>query len=78
MARSDEAQLSFTDLEFQRQGIQLDCELQAIADFLEQHQELIEHIRTDLLRGLKHPHSGRQGLSPAQVLRGLVLMRIKN
>jgi transposase, IS5 family len=78
VARSDQAQLSFTDLEFQRQGIQLNPELQTIADFLDQHQELIEHIRADLLRGLQKPDSGRQGLTPTQVLRCLVLMRIKN
>ena len=78
MARDNQAQLSFTDLEFQQQGIQLDPELQTIADFLDQRQELIAHIRADLLRGLKHPDSGRDGLSPTQVLRCLVLMRIKN
>jgi hypothetical protein len=40
MARNDQAQLSFADLEFQQQGDQLDPELQAIADFMDQHQEL--------------------------------------
>jgi IS5 family transposase len=78
MARNDQTQLSFTDLEFQQQGVQLDPELQAIADFLDQHQELIAHIRADLLRGLKRPDAGRDGLTPSQVLRCLVLMRIKN
>ena len=78
MARNDQAQLSFADLEFQQQGVQLDPELQAIADFLDQHEELIAHIRADLLRGLRRPDSGREGLTPTQVLRGLVLMRIKN
>ena len=78
MARNDQVQLSFIDLELQRQGIQLDPELQTIADFLDQHQALLEHIRADLLRGLKSPHRGRQGLTPTQVLRCLVLMRIKN
>jgi transposase, IS5 family len=78
MARNDQAQLSFTDLEFQQQGIQLDPELQTIADFLDQHHEFITHIRADLLRGLKQPDSGRDGLTPSQVLRCLVLMRIKN
>jgi transposase, IS5 family len=78
LARTDQAQLSFTDLEFQQQGIQLDPNLQTIADFLDQYRELLEHIRADLLRGLKHPHAGRQGLTPTQGLRCLVLMRIKN
>jgi IS5 family transposase len=78
MARNDQAQLSFADLEFLRQGIHLDPELQTIADFLDQYHELIAHIRADLLRGLKRPDSGREGLTPSQVLRCLVLMRIKN
>lgn len=35
-------------------------------------------IRLDLERGLKRPAMGRGGLTPAQVLRSLVLMRIKS
>jgi hypothetical protein len=31
-----------------------------------------------LVRGLKHPNSGRDGITPAQTLRSLLLMRIKN
>jgi transposase, IS5 family len=38
----------------------------------------LTELRADLVRGLKHPTSGRQGLSPSQVLRSIVLMRIKN
>jgi transposase, IS5 family len=78
MARTDQAQLSFADLEFHQQGIALDPVLQTIAHFLDQHQEIINRVRADLFRGLKHPTRGRQGLSPSQVLRSLVLMRIKN
>ena len=78
MARYDQAQLSFADFEFQQQGVQLEPELQTIADFLDQHQKLIEHVRADLVRGLRNPNSGRNGLTPSQVLRGLVLMRVKN
>src|SRR5690348_4099555 len=78
MARTDQAQLSFADLEFHHHGVALDPVLQAIADFLDRHQELIAQVRADLLRGLKKPTSGREGLTPSQVLRSLVLMRIKN
>lgn len=78
VARTDQAQLSFADLAFQQQGIQLHPQLQTIADFLHQHQKLIEHVRADLLRGLKNPDEGRHSLTPSQVLRSLVLMRIKN
>ena len=38
----------------------------------------IECIRRDLVRGLKQPGSGRHGLTATQVLRSLVLMRLKN
>lgn len=45
---------------------------------LEEHQELIEQVQVDLQRGLKRPGMGRHGLTPPQVLRSLVLMRVKN
>jgi IS5 family transposase len=35
-------------------------------------------VRCDLVRGLKNPGKGRRGLTASQVLRSLVLMRIKN
>jgi IS5 family transposase len=52
--------------------------LKAISRFLDDQPDLIERIRGDLLRGLKKPGSGRGGLTPSQVLRSLVLMRLKN
>ena len=61
-----------------RQGMRLEPLLQAISDFLEDQQEMIERVRGDLVRGLKRPGSGRRGLTPQQVLRALVLMRVKN
>ena len=78
MSRSANSQLSFADWEFLRQGVVLERELQAIADFLDDHVEMIEAIRGDLRRGLKNPDTGRKGLSPPQVLRSLILMRVKN
>jgi IS5 family transposase len=39
---------------------------------------LVERVRRDLVRGLKQPDHGRRGLTAAQVLRALVLMRVKN
>src|SRR5437588_677304 len=39
---------------------------------------MIEAVRRDLQRGLKNPGTGRNGLAPQQVLRSLILMRIKN
>src|SRR5712692_2138551 len=61
-----------------RQGMRLEPLLQAIADFLDDQKEMIERVRRDLVRGLKKPGSGRRGLTPQQILRALVLMRVKN
>jgi hypothetical protein len=35
-------------------------------DFLADHAELVEQVRQDLERGLKNPHTGRNGLTPSQ------------
>jgi IS5 family transposase len=78
MGRSAEPQISFADLEFSQQGIFLDPILQTISDFLEQHAAMVEQVQADLRRGLKKPTTGRHGLTPSQVLRSLVLMRVKN
>src|ERR1700693_4283686 len=61
-----------------RQGVRLEPLLEAISDFLDHQREMIERVRRDLVRGLKKPRSGRRGLTPRQVLRALVLMRVKN
>src|SRR5258706_7863467 len=70
--------LSFADLELQFQGVQLDPLLRTIAEFLDQHLTLLEQVRKDLERGLKNARTGRNGIAPSQVLRSLVLMRVKN
>jgi transposase, IS5 family len=59
-------------------GMRLEPVLEAISKFLDQQAEMIECIRRDLVRGLKNPGSGRRGLTPSQILRSLVLMRLKN
>lgn len=78
MARMTASQISFADGEFLRQKIFLEPLLQVISDFLEKHKRMIERVGQDLQRGLKNPGTGRQGLTPTQVLRSLILMRIKN
>jgi transposase, IS5 family len=78
MSRGPNSQVSFADVEFIKQGIFLEPQLQAISNFLDQHQELIEKVHGDLQRGLKKPATGRNGLTPAQVLRSLILMRVKD
>lgn len=70
--------LSFADLELQHHGVALEAPLQGIADFLDAHAELVTLVHADLVRGLKRPHTGRDGLSAPQVLRAFVLQRVKH
>src|SRR6059058_296984 len=60
------------------QGLRLEPLLGAISDFLDDQGDMVERVRRDLVRGLKKPGSGRSGLTPRQILRSLVLMRLKN
>jgi IS5 family transposase len=78
VTRVAEPQVSFADLEFSHQGICLDPVLQAISDLLDEQGEIIEQVRRDLEHGLKNPATGRNGLTPQQVLRSLVLKQVKN
>ena len=78
MSRTLDPQLSFADLELSRLGVHLDPMLQAMDTFLDQNSTLIEQVRLDLERGLKKPGAGRNAIHPAQTLRSLTLMRIKN
>ena len=78
MSRIAQRQVSFADWELMRQGLCLEPLLQAISDFLKNQKDMIEQVRCDLTRGLKNPETGRSGLTPQQILRSLVLMRIKN
>ena len=61
-----------------QQGLELEPVLQAISDFLDDHEGLVTKIRGDLRRGLTNPDTGRSGLAPREVLGSLVLMRVKN
>ena len=79
MTRSIHPQISFADLEFRGQGVRLEPMLQAISDFIDdQHGELVGKVGRDLVRGLKNPKTGRDGLTAQQVLRSLALQRVKN
>jgi len=51
---------------------------EAIADFLDQHGAMVQRVRRDLLRGLKKSRTGQTGLTAPQLLRSLILMRVKN
>jgi IS5 family transposase len=78
VSRAAQRQVSFADWELVRQGLRLEPQLQAISDFLDDQQDMIDQVRCDLIRGLKSAGTGRSGLTPQQILRSLVLMRIKN
>jgi IS5 family transposase len=78
MSRAAVAQISFADLAFIHQRIHLEPTLRRIADFLDRHAALIDGVRRDLERGLTHPATGRHGVTAPQVLRSLILMRVKN
>src|SRR6516225_5246828 len=74
MSRLANSQFSFADWELLRQGVVVESSLAAIADFLDEHEEIIEAIRGDLRCGLKRPDTGRKGLTAQQVLQTLKLI----
>jgi IS5 family transposase len=78
VSRPAARQISLAEWELMRQGVRLEPQLQAISDFLDDQQQVVEQVRRDLARGLKKPKSGRCGLAPQQVLRSLILKRVKN
>lgn len=78
MTRTAKPQISFADWELRQQEHVLEPLLAAISDFLNDHGDAVEKVRHDLAQGLKNPDTGRNGLTPQQVLRSLVLMRVKN
>jgi len=78
MRSKTERQGSFADVEFAAQGITLDPLLRQLSEFLDAHGELVERVHQDLVRGLKRPQTGREGLTAAQVLRAFVLQRVKD
>jgi IS5 family transposase len=78
VSRAAYLQVSFADFELIQQGLVLEPLLGAISDFLDDHEEMIAAVCDDLRQGLKNPDTGRHGLTPQQILRSLVLMRVKN
>jgi transposase, IS5 family len=78
MTRAAHPQFTFADLEFIRQGVDMDENLKKISEFLDTQPEVLEMVRQDLQRGVKNPKTGRKGLTPEQTLRSYVLRRIKD
>jgi IS5 family transposase len=71
-------QISFADLEFLSQGIQLDPVLEQILELVTRNADLVETVRQQLDDGLKKPQTGRSGLNAEQTILSLILMRVKN
>jgi IS5 family transposase len=61
-----------------QQGVVLDRTLQRISVLIDRQPDLVNKVHADLVRGLKRPQTGRDGISAAQVLRSFILQRIKN
>src|SRR3972149_5950375 len=78
MTRVAAPQFSFADLEFLAQGIDLDPILKGISHFLDDHPKIVKLVGKDLERGVKNPDMGRCGITAPQVLRSLILMRVKH
>lgn len=78
MTRATHPQISFADLEFIRQGIDMDPMFKKIDEFLDDRPELVEFVRQDLEWGLKKPTTGRKGITPEQTLRSFILRRVKD
>ena len=71
-------QPSFADFELQQQRLAVDTILQEISHVLEEQAAMIELVRQDLVRNVRHPTTGRDGLTAEQTLRAYVLQRVKN
>ena len=78
MTRVADPQVNFADLEFLTQGIDLDPILKRISDFLDDHPKIVKRVGKDLEWGVKKPNLGRCGMTAPQVVRSLILMRVKN
>jgi hypothetical protein len=78
MRLSVRPQSTFADLELQRQGLAVDATLHAIGAFLDAQPGLVDLVREDLVRDLRQPHTGRDGLTAEQTLRAYVLKHVKD
>ncbi len=78
MTRTASPQITFADLEFIRQGIDLEPHLKKISEFLDDQPQILERVRQDLAWGLKKPNAGRKGLTAEQTIRSYILRRVKD
>jgi hypothetical protein len=61
MTRAAHHQFTFADLEFIRQGVDMDENLKKISEFLDTRPKVLEMVRQDFQRGLKNPNTGHKG-----------------
>lgn len=78
MPRIPDRQISFADAEMKAQGIVLDKIMQGISDLIDRTPALVQRVYQNLVRGLKRPQTGRDGLNAEQTLRSFILQRVKN
>src|SRR6266516_1458439 len=76
--RDANSQMSFAELAFTSQGIELDPVLKQILGFVQQNSAMVEAVRKQLNHGLKKPQTGRRGLNAQHTLLSLILMRYEN
>jgi IS5 family transposase len=76
--RPNSSQVSFADVELQRQCQNVDQALQEISKILDQPSGVVEMVQQDLVRNLRKPRTGRDGLTADQTLRAFVLKQVKN
>ena len=77
VVRQNESQVTFAEAEM-KAHIVLDPILQRISTLLDRRTDLVDKVHADLTRGLKHPRTGRDGVTAAQVLRSFIVLRIKD
>jgi IS5 family transposase len=76
--RATDRPMTLIDIALMHQAVHLDPVLAAISDFIDEYDDIAERVRRDLPRSLKNPDTGRPGLTPPQVVRSMLLMRIEN
>ncbi len=77
MGRAVDRQVTFAEAELKARVV-LDRTLRVVSDLLDREQGLVRKVYEDLVRGLKQPKTGRDGMNPERVLRSFILSRVKD
>src|SRR5262249_49138142 len=57
--RATDRPMTLIDIALMHQAVQLDPVLASISDFIDEHDEIVERVRKDLVRDLKNPDTGQ-------------------